>query len=319
MLFLLFELTEYRNNGIMELRVFRSQWLRTEVSMCQLAQDDELLLEQVLLEVLVGHHTADAILAEAGGLDAQLAQDVEHGAEDVAVALELNDDQGTDIGIALVLHIMEMHVEVDGEPLRLAVVDECNAVEAVADGGVNVAHAPMYELLEEVLVPVLAGDLLRGHFDTLLLGASVVVLGLDLQEGYVAVEIGPDTNLLARCPPVVMLHVEVVALGIPIGGHVVGYLAAVNDLGIVLPLCHTKQLHQFLLAGHELSVRPVHQADFGHLLQRDGFKLSQQLVNLCTYIHLKSRYWVQIYKKYVINTLLIWFFRGKKLLLVTKN
>ena len=167
---------------------------------------------------------------------------------------------------------MEVHVVVDGEALRLAVVDERDAVEAVAHRGVYVGQAEVDALLQELFVAALARYLLAGHLHALLLRPPVVVLRLYLQEGDVAVHVGPDAHLLARRPAVVVLHVEAVVVGVPVGCHVVGNLAAVRELRIVLPLCQLQQAHQFLLVGHELCVRSVHEPDVLHLLQRDGLK-----------------------------------------------
>ena len=118
--------------------------------------------------------------------------------------------------------------------------------------------------------------LLARHFHALLLGASVVVLGLHLEEGDVAVHIGPHAYLLPGSVPVVVLQVEEMVGSIPISGHVTGYHASVNALGIVFALRHGEQPDEVLLAGHELRVGPVHQSDARHLLQRDGLQSAQQ-------------------------------------------
>ena len=91
-----------------------------------------------------------------------MAEDVEDGAKDVAVALEFDDDKRSDIGILVCLHVMEVYVVVDGQAFRFAVVDEGDTVELVADGGMNVRQAEVDALLEELLVAVLTSYLLGG-------------------------------------------------------------------------------------------------------------------------------------------------------------
>ena len=125
---------------------------QTQVRSREFVEHGHLGSEQVVLELAVGHHAPYAVLAEARRLDTQLPQDVQHGAEDVAVTLELYDDQVAGRGIAACLHIVELHIEVDGKPLGLAIVDQRNALELVAHRGVHVIHSPVHEPLEEFLV-----------------------------------------------------------------------------------------------------------------------------------------------------------------------
>ena len=105
---------------------------------CQFAQGYHAHVKAIVLQLLVGHNGANAVFAEAAGFDAQLAENVEDGAEDIAVALEFDDDKGADVGIPAGLHVVELHVVVDGESFRLAIIDERDAMELVADRGVYV-------------------------------------------------------------------------------------------------------------------------------------------------------------------------------------
>ena len=242
---------------------------------CQFVKEDHAFHEVVLLQAFVCHDGADAVLAESAWLDAQPAEDVEHGAEDVAVAFELYDDEWPDVGVPAGLHVMEVYVVVDGEAFRLAVVDECDAVELVAYGGVYVCQAEVDALLQELLVAVLACYLLAGDCDALLLRPSVVVLCLYLEEGVVAVHVGPDAYFLPWCATIVVLHVELVGVGVPVGCHVVGYLAAVVELRIVLALRQLQQACQGFLVRHEFRVGAVHQTNLLHLVQRDRLQICQ--------------------------------------------
>ena len=54
---------------------------------------DQFGLEEVVLQVAVGHHAANAIFGKARGFNAQLAQDIKNGREHIAITLQLYDDQ----------------------------------------------------------------------------------------------------------------------------------------------------------------------------------------------------------------------------------
>lgn len=245
---------------------------------CQFAQGYHAHVKAIVLQLLVGHNGANAVFAEAAGFDAQLAENVEDGAEDIAVALELNDDERTDVGILARFHVMELHIVVDGQAFRLAIVDECDTMELVADGGVNICQAEVHALLQELLVAVLACYLLTGHRDALLLRASVIVLRLYFKESVIAIHVSPDAYLLPWGTTVVVLQVELVGLGVPIGRHVVGNLAAVVELCIIFALRQLQQVSQRFLVRHEFRVGAIHQTNLLHLVQRYRLQICQQIV-----------------------------------------
>ena len=100
---------------------------------CQSTQLDQARFEEVLLQLFVRHDGTDAVLAEAAWLDAKFPKDVENGTIDVAIALEFDDDEGADVGILPCLVVVEVHVVVDGQTFCLAIVDERDAMELVAN------------------------------------------------------------------------------------------------------------------------------------------------------------------------------------------
>jgi len=172
----------------------------------QLADGDKLGLEEVVLQVVVGGYRADAVLREAGGLYAQLPQQLKDGRENVAVALQLDDYQLTCACIAVGLMVMESDVEVNGQTLGLVIVDQCDALETVLHRGDDVVEGGSRESLDEWRA---AGvnhvlPLLRRHGDTFLLRASVVILRLHFQESQLTIQVSADAYLLSGRTAVVM-------------------------------------------------------------------------------------------------------------------
>ena len=60
-----------------------------------------------------------------------VAQDAAYWREDVSVALELDDDQVVGVAIQTCLEVSELHVEVDSQSFRLAVVHKRDSLEVV--------------------------------------------------------------------------------------------------------------------------------------------------------------------------------------------
>ena len=92
-------------------------------------------LEVVPLEPVVGECAANAVFAETGAFDACLAQQVQCRRRDVAVALEFNDCYALQLMASVALQVMETEVEVNGQSLALAVVDQRDAAEPVFNDG----------------------------------------------------------------------------------------------------------------------------------------------------------------------------------------
>lgn len=248
----------------------------------------QLRLEPVVLQAGVGHHAADAVLAESAGLDAKLSQQCEDGRIDIAVAFQLDDDEVAGLCVLVGLEVVELDVEVDGQSLRLGVVDQCDAVEVILDGLVYVGGVATNQSVQELVI--LLNLSLSGHLNALLLRATVVVLGLHFEEGDIAVHVCANAHLLSWGTSVVVLHVEVVVVGVPVSRFVRGYLAAAVELSIVVSLRQLEQFCQILLVGNELGVGAVHQPDGRHLLQCDGLQLLQKFVYAGIDIHLCLRY-----------------------------
>ena len=240
-----------------------------EVVSCEFGDSNQLWFEEVGLQLTVCHHRADAVFGEARRLDAHLAQDVEDGGEDVAVALQLYDYQVACSGICVGLVVVERDVEVYGQALGLSVVHECDTLETVLHGLYDVVERSACELAYEFVAARFDQQLpvVVGNGDALLLSAPVVVLRLHLKESEVAVEIGPHADLLAGCPPVVVLQEETVPRGVPIDRAVVRYAVSVDLLGEIFALGQLEHGSQFGLAGDELRVSSVHQLYSAHLIQ----------------------------------------------------
>ena len=102
--------------------------------------EDALHIAQFLLEPMhgqsfVGEGGTHAVLAEAVGMDVQLAQHLEHWRKNQSVALEFDDDQGSHVAIDACLHIMKLQRGVDGEALGLGLVDQGDTTKIIVHVG----------------------------------------------------------------------------------------------------------------------------------------------------------------------------------------
>ena len=105
------------------------------------------------------------------------------------------------------------------------------------------------------------------HIDTLLLGAPVVVLGLDLQEIQARVYIGADAQLLSPDMPVLVHDVHIVVGRVKIGGIIAGNALAINLLNAVIITGKHQQKPQPVNRCNKLGVSSVHQLDATHLVE----------------------------------------------------
>ena len=64
-------------------------------------------------------------------LDAELTQQVKDGRRNESVAFQFDDDNVVHEAIVVGHDIVETQVQVNCQPFRLALVDKCNAVEAI--------------------------------------------------------------------------------------------------------------------------------------------------------------------------------------------
>jgi hypothetical protein len=193
-------------------------------------------LEEVLLDVAVRHHRAHAVFAESRRLHAQTQNQVLDGRKHVAVALELHHHKVASAPFLPRLEILETYVEIDGQPLRLAPVDQRDAVEPVLQHRLEVLVAVGRHFAQEGVT--LCASYFRGrlHLDAFFLCASMVVFRLHLQKREVGVDdkSAPLTFLRARAA-IVMSKIERIVFGrVPVDGPIGRDAFAVNLLGEIV-------------------------------------------------------------------------------------
>lgn len=175
-----------------------------------------------------------------------------------------------------------MDVEIDGEPFGLVEVDERDAVEAIPDGGFEFVKVPSGSLFEEILSKVLFHDgLERGHFHAFLVGLPVVVFFLHFEEGFVRGDVGshPDFRAGEVSGLVLPIH-RLPFLLVPVGGGVGADSMSVNFLREIVSTNPLKEFDECGEICEIFAVRPFHQPDGRHIVQRDGRKSLEQLFNL---------------------------------------
>ena len=240
---------------------------------------DQLFVETVAFQVCVGHHTANTVFGETRGVDAKSPQQLQNGGIDIAVALQLDDDQVSDVGVTGVLVVVERDAEVDGESLGESAVDQRDTFKAVLDMGLQVGQLEPRlfgnegtRLLGQRLEAGIGLDGATRHLDTLLLGAAVIVLVLDLQEGIVRILIFADTYLLTHLSARLMEVVHPMVGGVQIDGVIRSRPLSVRALHIVVGRRDSKQRSQLGNGNDILGVDTVHQLDALHLFQPDGLE-----------------------------------------------
>ena len=191
---------------------------------------------------------------------------------------------------------METQSEVYGEPLRLGIVHQRDAVEAVAECGLDVVEGISRPFHKELLARAVVHDgLHRGHGNAFLVGLSVVVLLFDLEKGVLRVQIGPDAHFRAGSVAAKVRSEHLVPFRpVPVGGLVGTDALAVGLLRVVTALRHTEQFHERGHIGHEFSVRPVHQPDGGHVFERNGRQFTYQAIEYgFAFFHSRSKFRVK--------------------------
>ena len=253
-------------------------------------------LEAVAAQGLVGESRADAVLGEPVGMDAQLEQLGQDGRRLVTVALELDDDEVAHEAVVVGYEVVEPQVDIDGEALGLALVDEGDTVEAVlevfgeslwivvqigSDKGIVVVKA------EAASGPCLGIEALGSG--TLLLGAPVVVLRLHLKVVDAYMEIGTHAQLLALQMTHLMAVIHRTVLRIVVEGIIRCDDLAVDLLHVILVAGELKQLSEHGHRRDELRVDAVHQADIPHLVEGDGLEMVQNLCHTFAVFECKGR------------------------------
>ena len=229
--------------------------------------------------MFVRHGSADAIFAESHRHDSEVVKILSYWRIDVAVALQLDDDQVSDVGVTGVLVVVERDTEVDGEAFGESAVDQRDTFKAVLDMGLQVGQLEPRlfgnegtRLLGQRLEAGIGLDGATRHLDTLLLGAAVVVLVLDLQEGIVRILVFADTYLLTHLSARLMEVVHPVVGGVQIDGVIRSRPLSVRALHIVVGRRDSEQRSQLGNGNDILGVDTVHQLDALHLFQPDGLE-----------------------------------------------
>ena len=230
---------------------------------------DQLFIETITLQMIVCHHTAYAVFGEAGGVDAQSPQQFQDGGIDIAVALQLDNHQVAGLGILIGLIVVETDIKINGEALGLAHIHEGDALEAVLYRGIDIVHRLACELLCKLAAACFLDDVtvVIGYCYALFLRPPMIILGLHFQEREVAVQIGANTNLLARSTAIMMFQIKAVAGRVPIHGTIIGDSRAVDLLRIVITLRQLQQRRQLLFVRHKLRIGTVHELDTAHLIE----------------------------------------------------
>ena len=239
----------------------------------------QFLFQVIAPQLGVGQSTTDTVLAESTWVDVQTHQEIVHRRESCSVALQLDDDQVSDVGVAGVLVVVERDTEVDGEAFGESAVDQRDTFKAVLDMGLQVGQLEPRlfgnegtRLLGQRLEAGIGLDSATRHLDTFLLGAAVVVLVLDLQEGIVRILIFTDTYLLTHLSARLMEVVHPVVGSVQIDGMIRSRPLSVRALHIVVGRRNSKQRSQLGNGNDILGVDTVHQLDALHLFQPDGLE-----------------------------------------------
>lgn len=218
--------------------------------------------------MFVRHGSADAIFAESHRHDSEVVKILSYWRIDVAVALQLDDNDVAHLLVASVLRIVELQVEVDGEAFGLCIVHKRDAVEVVhqfcrdiSDANVCVFFNKLFTLV--YIVPVVdAIDL-----DSLLVGTSFVILVLNLEEREVAVFVSAHSHLNSVGTSVVMIHIHRIAHSIKVDRAIRAYSLAIQFLHEITVLNHLEQSRKLSSVGNILVVQSVHQLYSRHLFK----------------------------------------------------
>ena len=152
-------------------------------------------LDAVTMKRLVGESRTDTVLGEAVGLDAKFAEHAEDGRWHIAVALQFNNHHIIHKAEIVGHDIMEAEVRVDGKPLSLTFIHQCDAVKAVLQLLLQalwiILQIRTQELIvtdklfvlsteENIVLWMKRVETIDGH--TLLLGSPMIILCLYFKE-----------------------------------------------------------------------------------------------------------------------------------------
>ena len=253
-------------------------------------------LEAVAAQGLVGEGRADAVLGEPVGVDAQLEQLGQDGRRLVTVALELDDDEIAHEAVVVGYEVVEPQVDIDGESLGLALVDEGDTVEAVLEV-FGESLGIVVQIGGDKRIVVVKAEVASGPrlwiealgSGALLLGAPVVVLRLHLKVVDAYMEIGAHAQLLALQMAHLMTVVHRAVLRIVVEGIIRCDDLAVDLLHVILVAGELKQPSEHGHRRDELRIDAVHQADVSHLVERDSLEMAQNLCHTFAVFECKGR------------------------------
>lgn len=240
------------------------------------------LFEAVDFEVAVCYCRADAILTEAAGLDAQLAEQGKDGRVNAPVALEFDNDKVVHRSRFARLMIEKVDAKVNGEALGLGIIDKGYAVEGIFYRGDDVAKG-VARALGEKFFAVSVGDnrLYGGNLDALLAGLAVVVFLLHFQETVPRVKVSAGTHFGAGKMLAVVLAKHLVRHGrVPVDGAITCDALAIVVLRRITLMRELEQGKEFLYICNKLRVRALHKAYGLHLFERDGAHLRYEMMQL---------------------------------------
>lgn len=246
-----------------------------------LLNHSEFELEVVDAKSLVRHHAPDTVFRESLRLDAQIAKEWQYRRWHPSVALEFDDDGIVHRPVFSGLIIMELQSEIDGQTLRLSEIHQSDTPKPVAYGRYEVIPRQSGYFLQKIFPgTLLKHGIKRCHLRAPLRRLAMIVLTLDFQKCKVAPHVGSHAHL---CPGAMACLVPgkhaVRGRIIEICRGISTKCLAFHTLCIIVTFATPQQLFQRGAVSHEFHVRPLHQADGFHFVERDGGQLIKQSVD----------------------------------------
>lgn len=225
----------------------------------------------------IGEGGADTVFAYFEWMNTQGLHDGQHGGRGIAIALEFDNDQVGKRALDAGLQVLPDESGINSESLGLVSVDERDALKRGAQTRLKRRPVVPAPLLHEVayFFRRMSDDVLIGNEYALLLGATFVVLILNLEEGGVGLHIGANTHFLTVQLAVVMMQIHLVSGGVVVERIVWRNRQTINHLYVVVGGGETQYLLQLRERSDILGIDAVHQFDGLHLLKSDGGKLLQ--------------------------------------------
>ena len=188
--------------------------------------------EAIAFDTRSGDGGSDAVFADLERMNAVRQHDPGHGRGHIAISLKLHNHELW-IGFPLAGDdVLPHQIHIDGEALRLGSIDQRDTMKRRAQMGRDVrpcvATLGCHKLLNH-------GFVCRQR-DAFFLGATFVILSLNLQKGQIRVHILTDTYLLAHQLPVVMADIHIQRGGVVIHGIVGGDTLAIDLLREIIRL-----------------------------------------------------------------------------------